>query len=128
MLAFCCNDYRNGMFAGKVDAIKFGAGRGDFNFGTDYLEDYELDLTGPEVHFRWLGNVSTYSIDSFRIGRRKFPCRGQTDWVGNWCWDACFVTRDVIRELCPWLKSRGFSPESGASVLWRWWESLEVIA
>ena len=44
---FCCNDHRNGMATGKVDTIKFGIGRGNFEFETDWIDDHELTiLTG----------------------------------------------------------------------------------
>lgn len=123
-LMVACNDYRNGMFCGRVSAIEIGAGRGNFEYSTDYLDDYELDLAacGAEPTFRWLGN------DGFKLSRWTFPCAGIRQWVGNWCWDACFVDRDVIRRLMPILKRLDFQPESGTTLLWEWFDKQEPTA
>lgn len=118
-LALCCNCPDNGMFWGRVDAVKIGAGRGNFDFGTDYLDDFELNLDGPYVKFQWLK-------DSFRLGRYTFPCEGIKEGVGNWCWDACFVDSDVIRKLCPILKAKGYTPDSGSTLLFNWWDNLRT--
>lgn len=123
-LMVACNDYRNGMFRGRVSAIEIGAGRGNFEYGTDYLDDYELNLAacGTEPRFRWIGD------DAFKLSRWEFPCTGIRDWVGNWCWDACFVDRAVIRRLMPILKRLEFLPASGSPLLWEWFNRLEPTA
>jgi hypothetical protein len=116
-LHFACNDYRNGAAQGFVESIQFGAGRGDFNFGTDYLDDYELSIDGEAVEFEWLK-------DSFKLGPHICLCEGITEGVGNWCWDGCFVSANVLRQICPWLKAQGWSPEGGSTLLYDWWERI----
>jgi len=117
-LMFCCNEHTSGAFTGQVDSINFGAGRGNFSFGTDWSDDFSLEIHGPAVDFQWVGRYR------FRLGEKEHRCDGQQHFVGNWCWDGCFVERRVLREICPWLKSMGWAPESGATQLWQWWEGL----
>lgn len=119
-IMFCCNDHRNGMATGKVDTIKFGIGRGNFEFGTDWCDDHELTIHGPEVTFRWIG------ANNFKLSRRKFYCVGSKAWVGNWCWDACFVKTQTVREVAKILKRREWSPESGSEILCDWWSKIDA--
>ena len=49
-ISFCCNDPDNGMATGKVDSIKFGIGLGNFEYGTDWLDEYELSINGAICH------------------------------------------------------------------------------
>ena len=118
-LHVCCNHPDNGMFTGFASAFEFGIGRGSFYFGTDFSDDQDLMLTGPDTRFKWIGN------DKFLIGRYHFPCTGIKEWFGNWCWDACFVDIDTVRQLRAVLSNKGFTPESGSETLWKWYESFE---
>ena len=117
-IMFCCNDHRNGMATGKVDTIKFGIGRGNFEFGTDWCDDQELTIQGPEITFRWI------DANHFKLSRWKHRCLGSRQWVGNWCWDACFVATHTVREVATMLRNRRWSPEEGSEILWNWWDKL----
>lgn len=114
-ICFCCNCGPKG----KVESIQFGIGRGDFNFGTDYLDKHDLYVNGPAITFRWI------DANHFRLGRKTYRCLGMREWVGNQCWDGCFVTTQSIREISTTLKQRGWEPESGSTTLWDWWEKLQ---
>lgn len=125
-LHFRCNHHRTGMPTGGVDTIQFGAGRGNFVYGTDYLDDYELSLSGPRVRFAWAKSKTAFRLWTSQAGPVMGRCTGYQPYVGNWCWDACFVTADTLRRLAPWLKRQGWLPESGTEILWRWWKKIET--
>lgn len=118
-MMFCCNDPDNGGMTNRVEAVEFGIGRGNFEFGTDFLDDHDLQICGPSLTFRWLD-----SGKRFRLGRRTFSCEGYRPYVGNWCWDACFVGTNTVRLAAELLKGRKWSPESGSEILWNWWEKI----
>ena len=121
-LAFCCNNPDSGQSTGKVDAIRFGIGRGNFAFGTDYVDDHELLLNGKPIGFRWLLPLG------FRLSRKKYPCMGITYGVGNWCWDACFVSTNTVRQVAHVLKGKNWQPDSGSEWLWDWFTNLGRVS
>lgn len=118
-LMLCCNEPENGSQRDFVDAIQFGIGRGNFEFGTDWVDEWELTIAGPDITFRWV------DMNHFKLGRKTHRCLGTRQWVGNWCWDGCFVTTTTVREVARFCKSRNWSPEDGSTNLWRWWENLK---
>jgi len=116
-LMVCCED--SGMSATKIEQIQFGIGRGNFTFGTDFLDKHDLSVCGPPTKFQWLDG------NHFRLSRKKYRCLGYTPWVGNRCWDACFVSTQTIREIATSLQQRGWRPEQGSTTLWDWWEKMQ---
>lgn len=122
-LHLACNDWRSGMFTGNVHAIEIGLGRGNFRFGTDFLDEWHLKLDGPEVRMRILKDEG--GAMRLHVSHYEFKVRGYTEWFGNWCWDACYIQRATVRELCRHLKARRWSPEDGSQRMWEWFERLE---
>lgn len=116
-LMLACNYHRNGSFLGHCDSVEIGAGRGNFTFGTDWLDEHCLTLTGPRIRLQ----VGKHSA---KLGPLVFEQRGYKEWVGNWCWDACFVQRAAVREIAKLLKSRGWSVESAQGLLCEWFDRL----
>jgi hypothetical protein len=119
-LQLCCNDPDTGQDTGRVDAIQIGLGRGNFEFGTDFLDDYYLNLTGTPIRYRWIGETRC------RLSRLTFDCRGYKYGVGNWCWDGCLIGRQTVRDVLRLVKSRRWTPEDGTERFWRWFEALTV--
>lgn len=120
-LMLACNHYRNGMFQGYVESVSLGCGRGDFRFGTDYLDNHELTLSGPRVRLAF----SKKSRSRARLGSVVFEFCGYKEWVGNWCWDAMFVERKTVREIARTLKSQSWTCESASGLLIDWFDRLE---
>jgi len=121
-LHLCCNDPDNGMPQGFIVGAQFGAGRGNYTYGTDWLDVYRLHLSGCEVEvpFGWVDDTH------FRLGEQVFECCGRQNSIGNWCWDGCFITKQTLRQVAPILKAGGLSPDEGSEWLWRWWENVFV--
>ena len=119
-LAFACNHHTNGQAQGFVENVRIGIGRGNFDFGTDFLDSHEIELYGDRVSFRWLTDTR------FKLSRYGYSCRDMKEWVGNWCWDACLVSREVVLCVARVLKAKGWRPESGTEFMCRWWERLET--
>ena len=107
-IMLACNDYRNGMSQGFIDAAII------YPHGIKR----SLELHGPEIRCTWIrGN-------RIRISRRVFTYATTRRWVGNWCWDAIFVDRYTARQIAATLKSRGFAMEAADKRMNRWWELL----
>lgn len=121
-LHLCCNNPDTGMPQGCIVGAQFGAGRGNYQFGTDWLDVYHLHLYGcdVEIPFEWVDDTH------FRLGEKVFECRGQKYGVGNWCWDGCFITKQALRQVAPILKAGGLDPDEGSELLWNWWNKLTV--
>ena len=118
-LHVACNDPETGRFAGEIEYLDIGAGRGTVRYGTDWPDDYFLRLQGPPLSFDWAGSESACWIANLYV-----PCTGITPSVGNWCWDACFIDKEAVRALCTHLRILQWSPEEGTTRLWRWYEGL----
>ena len=72
-----CNDPDNGNFAGKAQMLQLDFGKGDY---------LELGMCGArEPNFR-------VERSRFRLGRLWYSFERSSDWVGNWCWNAYYVT------------------------------------
>lgn len=112
---FCCNDHRNGSPTGRVSAINLGEALG--------LECVVL------------GGEPTYSHggDSVRIGRKSFPAKSYSEWVGNWCWDAAWMTPEAVADLLAhvqglhWREHRKFAAQHGYTPLFDKWLAGERI-
>lgn len=88
-VAFCCNDHRNGNFTGRFDAIYFYHPSGE-----------PVKIEGGE-------NAVSFSGRGVKVCRKTFRCRGHTQWVGNWCWDAVWMTPDDAAQLINYLRTLG---------------------
>lgn len=115
-LHFACNDHGNGMCQGFVEEVRIGLGRGNFEFGTDFLDEHYLELHGPRTKFHWEND------SEFRFLRKTWLCRGIKTWVGNWCWNACFVERRTVRQILNRLKRRNWRPENGTTLMFDYFE------
>lgn len=114
VLNFCCNDHRNGIFAGRVDHISY-----EFCEGWDLLELYS-------VHEH--GSLMAYPSDGvIKIARRKFRIVGHKEWYGNWCWNAAAMRRREAHRLLRYLFDLGtWRCESGPTRLFRWFNREEA--
>lgn len=90
---FACNSDRNGVFLGRCDAV--------------HIDDECIRLHGP-----WLRLTEpTKDRPWLRFGRRRFGTLGWKEWVGNWCWNAAWMSRDEARRLVAYALKRGFDAE-----------------
>lgn len=118
--AFCCNDWRNGNFTGRVTNIELQVGN---ETGLELACEESYPSRCPEFRFDGDGEPSDKYI---AISGKRFPASGYRTWVGNWCWDA--VTMDAITaaDLLNFLRSSGkWQAEGGIVRLGDQWESGE---
>lgn len=101
-IAFCCNDYRNGHFAGTCDQIRIDL-------------DCTLHLEGPSL------SMSAVGDSRVRIGRRIFGHAGWASWVGNWCWDELRILDPVA--LLLYLHDRGWKCDETEEHLYDVWNA-----
>ncbi len=97
IVAFACNDYRNGCRTDQCDAVNVSGPRFD-DAGT------LLDLHGAPLRFREQGG-------RLKVGRRWFEASFCTQWYGSWCWDAWYMTAAEAARLVVYLRERGFACE-----------------
>lgn len=102
----CCNDPSNGLPLNKVCSIEIN----------DCLElecrysDWSPSLSGDK--------------DFIRIGGYKLICAGYRTWVGNWCWDGCYVRlSDLFRFFNSYRVRKWFDCTSGEQRLFNLWDS-----
>lgn len=93
---FCCNDHRNGMPTGRIDALE------------------------AEGVCHLVGNASYRENGrSVKIGRFTYPLEsGIGAWVGNWCWNGARMQVSVLAALLERLRQDGWDCEEGAEEIW----------
>lgn len=99
-VSLCCNDPRNGNFAGRVVQLDI----------TDWIT---LDGEGAAIRCR------LHPTNVIQIGDLKLPYRRSVDWYGNWCWLMVEIAvPDAIR-LIEFCRQRGWSCDEAESELYR---------
>jgi len=93
---FCCNDGGNGAFRGCFDGIQVENSKSDILEGDCLMFDAELV---PSLEFEDKAIV----VDGVR-----YPKRGRTSGVGNWCWDSVQMTVGDIKALLRQLRESGW--------------------
>ena len=99
------------MSTGKLDAIEFG----------DVLKLESAFIPDPNVVCRIVSNGPEMQI---RVGRKTFPIKQYSYWVGNWCWDSILVDDKTATEILAYiqgLKLHGrqkFQPDTGLTEIW----------
>lgn len=85
---FACNDPDNGNFTGKCDKV-------------------ELPKSGMALECRLFGGgvKIDFSNSTLSFGRLKLPHHGSKSWVGNWCWDGCWLTLPDTLKLVTYIKT-----------------------
>lgn len=86
-LHVCCNDWRNGIFTGKVSAIEVAS----LNLECRFLD--------------WQPRI-TEGDGFIRIGGRKLRCSGSKYGIGNWCWNGYKCDAEDVLALLNWPKFR----------------------
>lgn len=82
-----CNDHRNGVFTGRLEALQFEAKDGS------RVEIYLADRPPRVVHHEFKDG------EYLRVGHVVVQCHGWDTWVGNWCWDETIVGLSAARVL-----------------------------
>lgn len=106
-IALCCNDHRNG-FEGRFSAVHF-------------------ELAGFELHVdcKFVDRKMKCDLDErgLHVGKLVVPIQYTSTWYGNWCWNS--YTMHLAPAVDVWnhvQRTKAFTPESGAAVLWDLWE------
>lgn len=73
-----CNDGDNGMMGRHAEGVSLSFGK---------LPSF--DLAVPSVTFR---HIDTQSGTAFRFSRREYAYASMSTWVGNWCWNAYYLS------------------------------------
>jgi hypothetical protein len=102
-IMFACNDYRNGSGQGWFDSVCY--------------EPWELELDGPRVAIKSLGNGRV------RIGHCVFHHNGWSEWVGNWCWDSLKIVD--WKRLFRYLRKRGYRANVGHTPIYNWFNNFD---
>jgi hypothetical protein len=100
-VSYACNDYRNGNFTGQCENIRI-----------DHEKMHAIELYGPT---RTVTEVMSGNKSHLRILRKKFPCTSFSEWVGNWCWNACWMSTFNMLRLLNALIQDGWQCEEGPS-------------
>ncbi len=120
IIHLCLNDPSNGNSTGQLFAIEFD----------DLLKLESNFIPDPNVVCRMSSRGQEMRI---RIGRKTFPIKSYSFWVGNWCWDAIDVTDEIATQIMAHVQSltlhgrHKFSPDTGLTVLWEKYEKGEKI-
>jgi hypothetical protein len=103
---FACNDPDNGNFLGECTAV--------------HLPQGAMELTNGYIG---RGNKIDFSNGTLSFSRLKLPHRGHKSWVGNWCWDGCWLTLADTLKLLTYIKSlNGWSCDGGWCAICDPWE------
>jgi len=111
IIHLCVNDPNNGNSTERLYAIQFD----------DVLKLESAFIPDPNVVCRLISNGPEMQI---RIGRKTFPIKNYSYWVGNWCWDAIWVDDDIATEILAHVQGlklygrQKFEPEEALTVIW----------
>ena len=120
IIHLCVNDPNNGNSTERLYAIQFD----------DVLKLESAFIPDPNVVCRLISHGPDMRI---RIGRKTFPIKKYSYWVGNWCWDAVWVDDKTATEILAHiqgLKLHGrqkFKPEEDMTEIWDKYMSCEKI-
>lgn len=115
-VSFACNDPRNGVFTGRVDAIELES---LYRVGSEPW-DASFELT----HCESLAFTVDDKRGLFRIHRLWFPYLSSRSWFGNWCWDAFVIERRYARILLNVMRDDGgWTCSVGPTQFFRWFNS-----
>ena len=101
LVMLCCNHHRNGQFDGRLRGVDFGS--------DELLNVACCDLNGDRMKYEW--SYMTQGSGKIRIKEYKqktvheFCFSGHREWVGNWCWDAVWMSLTEAARLANYLKS-----------------------
>lgn len=105
-----CNDPRNGLFTGRVEALNVGPNMS--------LQSTRFEW-GPRL--RYLSNETP--LAGIAIARKHFPIVGYKYGAGNWCWDRVLMKDAHATELLNWLRPKGwFDLDEAEERLFNWWQ------
>lgn len=105
-MVMACNDPATGNPSGVADMLEFGDA---------------LRLYGEGITCRLLNGWQ------LQIGEMRVQYTGYRSWLGNWCFDGCFVTlADAVRILA-YVQQAGWRLEEGPTVLWTKYERKQRI-
>lgn len=112
-LDVCCNDPDNGLFSGRAAALNLSTWDGEL------IEIEAADMSGPRF---------SEKPGAIRICRRDWPILASKDWYGNWCWNAYWLSPDVLVDLLAAVKKSGmFNCSCGASQLFHNWNDDDAL-
>src|SRR5579859_6866537 len=86
---FACNDYRNGDCLGRFEAVNV-----TWPGGIEYIE-FECDTTTVE-----------WKDAKLHVGRVAVASGRKLMWIGNWCWDGCYVTPEDCARILVYLRDK----------------------
>lgn len=108
LVHIACNDYRNGNFCGRLEAVQYN--------------ELELVCAAGSVAISFLPQQRV------RISRRVFEYVGRKAWVGNWCWDAISMPKKEAHRLIGYLREAGrWQCEGGPVRLCDWYDRPSVL-
>ncbi len=97
------NHWRDGTFKGTVSGIAV---------------DPALHLESPFID-RALKLTVDEKAHTIMLGRQRgWQYSGYATWVGNWCWDAVWLTPGHAAQLLEFARTKGYKPDSGLVEVW----------
>ena len=88
LIDFACNDPDNGNFTGRCDKVE--------------LPESSFSV---ECTMLYGGVKISFDGETLSFGRLKIPHHGHKTWVGNWCWDGCWLAIPDTLKLLNYIKT-----------------------